>query len=111
MKKNAFLFAGKENRRIFTPVITTKANKMTTTTQIQNAKIITKYNGQELVEAVLIGNGRKLDCYKKPNGNFFVSLEKFNADFFAGSAKVLRTYELKTSDFFAYWDKKLNEWK
>jgi len=25
MKKNAFLFAGKENRRIFTPVITTKA--------------------------------------------------------------------------------------
>ena len=23
MKKNAFLFAGKENRRIFTPVITT----------------------------------------------------------------------------------------
>ena len=28
MKKNAFLFAGKENRRIFTPVITTKANKM-----------------------------------------------------------------------------------
>ena len=31
MKKNAFLFAGKENRRIFTPVITTKANKMTTT--------------------------------------------------------------------------------
>lgn len=31
MKKNAFLFAGKENRRIFTPVITTTANKMTTT--------------------------------------------------------------------------------
>lgn len=28
MKKNAFLFAGKENRRIFTPVITTTANKM-----------------------------------------------------------------------------------
>jgi len=25
MKKNTFLFAGKENRRIFTPVITTKA--------------------------------------------------------------------------------------
>jgi len=31
MKKNTFLFARKENRRIFTPVITTKANKMTTT--------------------------------------------------------------------------------
>ena len=84
---------------------------MTTTTQIQNAKIITKYNGQELVEAVLIGNGRKLDCYKKPNGNFFVSLEKFNNDIFATSAKVLRTYELSQADFFAYWDKKLNEWK
>lgn len=26
MKKNAFLFAGKENRRIFTPVITTTTN-------------------------------------------------------------------------------------
>ena len=30
MKKNTFLFARKENRRIFTPVITAKANKMTT---------------------------------------------------------------------------------
>lgn len=31
MKKNCILFAGKENRRIFTPVITTTTNKMTTT--------------------------------------------------------------------------------
>lgn len=84
---------------------------MKTTTKIENAKIITTHNGHELVEAVLIGNNRKLDCYKKPNGKFFVSLEKFNAEFFAGSAKVIRTYELSASDFFAYWDKKLNEWK
>jgi len=84
---------------------------MTTTTKIQNAKIITKYNGQELTEAILIGNGRKLDCYKKANGNFVVSLEKFNNDIFATTSKVLRTYELSQVDFFAYWDKKLNEWK
>jgi hypothetical protein len=84
---------------------------MTTTTKIENAKIITTYNGHELTEAVLIGKGRKLDCYKKSNGNFFVSLEKFNADIFAGGTKVIKTYELNNSDFFAYWDKKLNEWK
>lgn len=79
--------------------------------QVQNAKIITKYNGQELREAILIGKGRKLDCYKKANGNFVVSLEKFNNDIFATTSKVLRTYELSQADFFAYWDKKLNEWK
>jgi len=79
--------------------------------QVQNAKIITKYNGQELTEAILIGKGRKLDCYKKANGNFVVSLEKFNNDIFAATSKVLRTYELSQADFFAYWDKKLNEWK
>jgi hypothetical protein len=84
---------------------------MTTTTKIENAKIITKYNGHELVEAILIGNGRKLDCYKKANGNFFVSLEKLNTEIFADKAIVLRAYELSTADFFAYWDKKLNEWK
>ena len=43
MKKNAFLFAGKENRRIFTPVITTKANKMNTLKRIRGTynKVVT----------------------------------------------------------------------
>ena len=84
---------------------------MTTTTQLLNAKIISTFNGQELTEVVLIGNGRKLDCYKKANGSWFVSLEKLNSEFFASKSQVLRTYEMNNSEFFAYWDKKLNEWK
>jgi hypothetical protein len=84
---------------------------MKTTTQVQEATIITTHEGHDLKEAVLIGKGRKLDCWKKANGNYSVSLEKFNDDIFADKALVLRTYELSTSEFFAYWDKKLNEWK
>ena len=84
---------------------------MKTTTQLQAATIITTHENHELVEAILIGGGRKLDCYKKGNGNWVVSLEKANNDFHATTAKVLRTYEMGQGEFFAYWDKKLSEWK
>lgn len=45
MKKNAFLFAGKENRRIFTPVITTTINKMTTT-KLRKGEYTATVNGK-----------------------------------------------------------------
>ena len=111
MKKNRILFAGERKGRIFTPVITTTANKMKTTTQLQGATIITTHEGHELIEAVLIGKGRKLDCWKKANGNYSVSLEKVDAARWGNGNKVLRIYELGATEFFAYWDKKLNEWK
>ena len=47
MKKNAFLFAGKENRRIFTPVITTKANKMENF-NLNDELYLTAYKAQAL---------------------------------------------------------------
>lgn len=84
---------------------------MKTTTTTGNATITTTHEGHNLVEAILIGGGRKVDAYKKANGNWVVSLEKANDDFYATTAKVLRTYEMNTAEFFAYWDKKLNEWK
>ena len=84
---------------------------MTTTTTVQEATIKTVHEGHELIEAILIGKGRKLDCYKKSNGNYSVSLEKINGGTWGTGNKVLRIYELGAAEFFAYWDKKLNEWK
>jgi len=82
-----------------------------TTTKLKAATIITTHEAHELTEAILIAKGRKLDCYKKSNGNYTVSLEKTNASPWGTATRVLRRYELSSSDFFTYWDKKLNEWK
>jgi len=53
MKKNAFLFAGKENRRIFTPVITTTN---TTKMRLPNEKTATG-------EVITFENGRSFKIY------------------------------------------------
>ena len=111
MKINRLLFAEFKNSCIFTSVITTRTTKMKTTTQVQGATIITTHEGHDLIEAVLIGKGRKLDCWKKANGNYSVSLEKIDAARWGNGNKVLRIYELGATEFFTYWDKKLNEWK
>jgi len=84
---------------------------MKTTTTIGKAKAVTTYNGHELTEAVLVGTGKQIDAYKKSSGTWAVTLERNNNSLEAEAVKVLRRYEMNQKDFFAYWDKKLNEWK
>ena len=69
MKKNAFLFAGKENRRIFTPVITT-----TNTTKMKNA--------------IEFKNGLTVGKFQKTSEGFFdYTIEISGQTYFIGQPK------------------------
>ena len=75
MKKNTFLFAGKENRRIFTPVITTKANKMNTT---QRYTIEDQY-GDKVIFA--IENNYRGEIFAKYDCRLEVSHGKYSTEY------------------------------
>lgn len=80
MKKNTFLFAGKENRRIFTPVITTKANKMTTT-NLNNANL-NLWKNQALTamkkknRAIVNGDFDKFEYWEKIEDEAYAKLRE-----------------------------------
>ena len=93
---------------------TTKYHKMTTTIKIQNVTITTIHEGHELIESKMKGDSRFLDCYKKSNGMWVVQLNKIvssDLDEMYNENKLLRMYNMNNVEFFAYWDKKMNEWK
>jgi len=69
MKKNSILFARKENRRIFTPVITTKANKMKAFTAhetLENQDLRVEINYGGLVRITEKEEGTSQIKYSKP---------------------------------------------
>ena len=82
--------------------------------QVQNVTITTIHEGHELMEAQMKTSSRFLDCYKKKDGTWSVQLNKIvsnDLDEIWDENKLLRIYNMNNFEFFAYWDKKMNEWK
>ena len=75
MKKNRILFAGERKGRIFTPVITTKANKMTTT---QRYTIEDQY-GDKVIFA--IENNYRGEIFAKYDCRLEVSHGKYSTEY------------------------------